>query len=101
VTVNGGHETLVAYGTKTTTSAPWLISGHGYTLRLYSIAPVRRLLAQLRVTKKPELELVGTPAAPTITSPAVDSLLELLSYIWIPAVALLGSTYILAVRRHG
>lgn len=99
VTANGGKETLFAYGSEGTIPTPWLSAGNAYVLRLYSIAPRRRLLARLRIDKTATLTVVGRPLAPMMTSPAVDRVLQLISFGWIAVAALLASIYVIEVRR--
>lgn len=99
VTTNGTKETLFAYGTEGTSPAPWLSAGNTYVLRLYSIAPRRRLLARLRIDKTATLAVVGQPVAPPMTSPALDRVLQLISFGWIAVAALLASMYVMKVSR--
>lgn len=99
VTINGTKETLFAYGVEGTSPAPWLSTGNTYILRLYSIAPRRRLLARLRIDKTATFTVVGQPVAPPVTSPALDRVLQLISFGWIAVVALLASMYVMKVRH--
>ena len=51
-------------GPKGPFQTPWLSAGNAYVLRLYSIAPRRRLLARLRIDKTATLTVVGRTARP-------------------------------------
>lgn len=98
--VDGAHETLFAYGTEGTSPAPWLSARGTTVLRLFSIAPKRRLLARLTIDHKAALEVVGEPAAPKATSGAIDRLLQILAFGWPAVAAALVAMYVVELR-HG
>jgi hypothetical protein len=99
VTTNGTQETLFAYGAEGTKPVPWLSAGNTYVLRLYSIAPRRRLLARLRIDKTATFAAVGQPVGPPMTSPALDRVLQLISFGWIAVAGLLVSMYVVKTRH--
>jgi hypothetical protein len=100
VTADGTKEAVFAYGTEGTTPAPWLAANSVYVLRLYSLAPTRRLLARIQIDHTAATsEIVGRPLTPPITPSAVDRVLQLLSFAWVALAALLVSMYVIEARR--
>jgi hypothetical protein len=99
ITSDSPKEMVIAYGSEGTNQEPWLASVKTYVLRLYSIAPRRKLLARLRVGRETKLEVVGRPLAPKETSPAIDRILQLVSIGWIAVGVLLASMFVIETRR--
>jgi hypothetical protein len=99
VAFDGATETVLAFGSEGSNQAPSLSGNQAYVLRLYSIAPKRRLLARLRVDQTVALEVVGLPLPPKETSAAVDRIMQLLAFGWVVLGGLLVSMFVREIRR--
>lgn len=97
--VTVGSEALVAWGTEGSSATSRLLANHVYLFRLYSLAPRRQLLAQLRVDKTASLEIVSLPQAPAMTSPVENRLLQLLPFGFVVVLLFLMIMYIREIRN--
>ena len=95
----GAPAQLFAEAPSGTEGAPWITVGQAYVFRLYSIVSGRRLLARLTVGHKVATQIVALPANPRITSPAVNRVLQLLSFVVLAIMALLSVAYVRDLRH--
>jgi hypothetical protein len=96
----GGPETLFPTGPEGSARPPAVGAGSSYVLTLVSIAPRRRALARLRVGPRSRLELLTQPLLPRTSPAAVDLLLEILGFAWVPLALVLMSRYAISLRRE-
>lgn len=101
VAPEGGKELPYASSAEGSGLAPWIAAGHLYIFRLYSIVSGRLLLARFKVGEAAAAEITALPPKPRNTPPAVDRLLQLLSFAVLGVLAMLTLAYVREVKHSG
>jgi hypothetical protein len=101
VTSNGGSEALLASGTDGVAPVPWLTADKAFVFRLYSTLTGHKLLARLSVGRSgSKSELTGLPSHAPTTSGFVNRVLQLLSFVGIAGLFLLGALQVRELVRR-